>query len=194
MTLLAIRPRLLFLVVVLSAAAMPTGHAQQNPPVVLSGPWGEMREESPAQPLADAGDAAIRLRQQHMRAVSSQYRSIEMLSMAGTPLAPVSQAAARTLDDLARRNTDLFTPEVLRRARYGAKAAIWQEPIEFAEHVAAFTVATGRLLQAIEAGAAERVPTELAAVRHQCLACHYHYADWENRPGVEGRRRAAPKP
>lgn len=187
-----IRQRLLFLVVVFSAAAMPTGRAH-TPPTVLSGPWGDMPEESLARPIADAGDAAIRLRQQQMRAVSSQYRTIEALAMFETPLAPLSQAAARTLRDLAHRNTALFAQEVPRRTRFGAKAAIWQEPVEFAEHVAGFNLATGRLLQAIESGAAERVPGELAAVRHQCLACHYHYASWENRPGVEGRR-VAPRP
>ena len=102
-------------------------------------------------------------------------------------------ALAGALDDLARRNTELIASEVLRRTPYGAKAAIWQEQVEFGEHVEGFTLAAGRLLQAIEAHAAERVPAELAAVRYQCLACHYHYAAWENRPGVEGRR-AVQKP
>ena len=190
LTVLPVTQRLLALVVVLSGAALPISHAH-TPQVALPGPWGEMREESPARPLADAGDAAIRLRQQHMRAVSSQYRSVEALAMAETPLAPMSLAAARTLHELAERNTALFAPAVPRRTRFGAKAAIWQEPAEFAEHVAGFTLATSRLLQAIENSEAESVGAGLAAVRHQCLACHFHYAYWENRPGVEGRRVAA---
>jgi cytochrome c556 len=183
---------LAFAVAILALAATATVASQPyTPATLLPGPWGEMREESPARPLADAGDAAIRLRQQHMRAVSSQYRSVEALAMAETPLAPMSLAAARTLHELAERNTALFAPAVPRRTRFGAKAAIWQEPAEFAEHVAGFTLATSRLLQAIENSEAESVGAGLAAVRHQCLACHFHYAYWENRPGVEGRRVAA---
>ncbi|MBM3483706.1 MAG: cytochrome c [Alphaproteobacteria bacterium] len=148
----------------------------QTSPTILQGPWGEMREESPAGPVADPGDAAIRLRQQSMRAVSSQFRTIEALYLAGTPFTPLSQAAARTLHDLGQRNTGLFAVEAPRRTPFGAKAAIWQEPKEFAEHVAEFSLATGRLLQAVETSATERLQSELAAVRYQCLACHYHYA------------------
>jgi len=187
-----IAPRLIFLVGAISAAALPAGSAH-TPSAVLAGPWGEMREESLARPLADAGDAAIRLRQQHMRATSSQFRSIEVLTMAETPLAPLSLAAARTFHDLAERNTLMFELEAPRRTRFGAKAAIWQEPAEFAEHVAGFSQVTGHLLRAIEGGSADSVPAALAAVRYQCLACHYHYAYWENRPGVEGRRNV-PRP
>jgi cytochrome c556 len=173
---------------VIALITYPHSAAAQANPVVLSGPWGPMTEESPARPIFDSGDAAIRVRQAHMRSVSAQFRSVEALMLAGTADDPLALAASRDLAELAERNALIFGGNVPRRGAFGAKASIWNEPDEFAEHVRGFLVATQRMQSTIESKQFARLAGDVAAVRYQCLACHYHYAHWEGRPGVEGRR------
>lgn len=161
--------------------------AQDSAPV-LQGPWGPMREESPARPIADAADATIRLRQSHMRGVSAQYRALETLVVSGAGTSALALSKAEALHRSALENAEIFRAVAPRGSRFGAKRAIWEEPAEFAEHVSGFTAATAALVRRIQAGEAAALPAALAETRYQCLACHYHYADWEGRPGREGRR------
>jgi cytochrome c556 len=89
---------------------------------------------------------------------------------------------------LAENLPSLFEIRSPRTGEAGAKAAIWDEPDLFAEHVAGFQSATSLLHAAAQASDRDALTNALDATRYQCLACHFYYRRSEGRPGAEGRR------
>ncbi len=155
---------------------------------VLQGKWGEMREESPAKPLADNADAVVRLRQFHMRATSASFRSLEVLINDGRGTSELAIAKATALGALADGNAGIFAAPIPPAGELGAKPQIWSEPDLFREHVAAFAAATKSLEQYVREKDAAQLAPALVAVRYECLACHYYYAAFKDRPGKSGRQ------
>jgi hypothetical protein len=152
----------------------------------LTGRWGAYPDPEPA-PKAESPEQALTIvRRQQMRANSAHYRSVEaaLLFQPRASLAADADALARIADNLPR----LFELKSPSAGKSGARAEIWDEPRLFGEHLAGFRTATRDLAAAASANDRDAAAKALAAVRYQCLACHFHYRRIEGRPGAETRR------
>jgi len=152
----------------------------------LAGQWGPYQDPEPAPKAETPEQARTAIRRLQMRAISAHYRSIEatLLFQVHASLAADADALARSAENLPQ----LFEPKSPSSGKSGARAEIWDEPQLFGEHLAGFRTATLDL--AAVAGGNDRTVAAkaLAAVRYQCLACHFHYRRIEGRPGAESRR------
>lgn len=154
----------------------------------LVGQWGPYAEPDPP-PKADSPEQRLTyIRRQQMRAISAHYRTIEAAlhfdARASVPPTADADALARIGENLPR----LFALRSPHISENGAKAAIWEEPQHFGEHLAGFRGATHDLAGAARGDDRTVLASALEAVRYQCLACHFHYRRIEGRSGVEGRR------
>lgn len=152
----------------------------------LTGPWGAYQDPEPVPKVETPEQGLTSIRRQQMRANSAHYRSIEatLLFESGASPAADADALARVAENLPR----LFRLKSPSPGKSGARAEIWDEPQLFGEHLAGFQAATRDLAQAARGSDRTVLTDALAAVRYQCLACHFHYRRIEGRPGAESRR------
>jgi hypothetical protein len=148
---------------------------------------GPYQDPEPA-PKAETPEQGLTfIRRQQMRANSAHYRSIEaaLHFEVGASVAPAADADA--LVRIGENLPQLFELRSPHAGKSGAKAAIWNEPQQFGEHLAGFQAAARDLAGAVRGNDRTVSTNALAAVRYQCLACHFHYRRIEGRPGAEGR-------
>ncbi len=145
--------------------------AQQQPLTTVPGRWGTLVDGDAPFKLATDRERVEHYRRQQMRAISAHYRSIEAIVTYRAPMQPVLASEVRKLADLANGMPLLF-PEgsQMSPGSFGASPKIWEEFPRFVQHIATFAEATQALAGAT--GDPSRLPAALAAVRHECLACH----------------------
>lgn len=159
----------LLLATTVTSWSQTTGGATS--PTIVQGRWGALVDGDPPPKLETERDRIEHYRRQQMRAISAHYRSIEAIVTYRAPILPRLGPEAQLLANAASALPTLFPEGSEMRARgAGASPRIWQEFPRFIQHVTSFAEATQGLARATREP--QRLAAALAAVRHECLACH----------------------
>ena len=137
----------------------------------LVGPWGQLEDPSPLEPMAPE-DALASLRKQTMLTISGLFRALEALSYEapGASLRADLVEALIAFGQLLPENY-LARVKVAAPDQRGAAAAIWDEPARFARHQQSFIAS----VQALREHPGRPTQAHILAMRHECVACHQEF-------------------